>query len=249
MEGENINYWKDTTIRRAQEIGNNGFLRGLPSWNEFVKNFQESFAPIDEVDDSLVNLTNIRLKDYTSVDEFNARFMDLALKGNILDPTAQLALYRQALPDYLLRKIATSYPPPSTIAEWMTRTKEMDHSYQLTEKILSNRKSTRKTTTRKDKKIRAEEVEEENLEVDVKRLSDKERKDLQDKGLCFRCKKSGHISRNCPLRSGKKGQQRTKKIRRLKEEESDDESDKESAVSDDSFEVKAIRTTDLDQDF
>lgn len=52
--------------------------------------------------------------------------MDLALKGNILDSAAQLALYRNALPEYLLRKISMSYPPPMNIEEWMTRAKEID---------------------------------------------------------------------------------------------------------------------------
>ncbi|RPD69770.1 hypothetical protein L226DRAFT_423983, partial [Lentinus tigrinus ALCF2SS1-7] len=128
MEGDNINYWKDTTIQRAEEEVRPGVPRGFDTWVNFKQNFLNAFAPVDEVDDSMVQLTTIRLKDYTSVDEFNARFMDLALKGNIRDPIAQLALYRQALPEYLLRKISMSYPAPANIAEWMTRTKELDHS-------------------------------------------------------------------------------------------------------------------------
>ncbi|KAI0325550.1 hypothetical protein GY45DRAFT_1221600, partial [Cubamyces sp. BRFM 1775] len=128
MEGDNINYWKDITIQRAEEEVEPGVSRGFDSWTVFKKNFLLAFAPVDKVNDSMVNLTTIQLKDYSSVDEFNARFMDLALKGNVLDSAAQLALYRNALPEYLLRKISMSYPPPMNIEEWMTRAKEIDHS-------------------------------------------------------------------------------------------------------------------------
>ncbi|TFK79247.1 hypothetical protein K466DRAFT_443651, partial [Polyporus arcularius HHB13444] len=118
MEGDNINYWKDPTIQRAEEEVQPGVPRGFDPWVVFKRNFPNTFAPVDEIDDSMVQLTTIQLQDYTSVDEFNARFIDLALKGNIRDPIAQLALYRQALPEYLLRKISMSYPAPITIADW-----------------------------------------------------------------------------------------------------------------------------------
>ncbi|KAI0323309.1 hypothetical protein GY45DRAFT_1408106, partial [Cubamyces sp. BRFM 1775] len=105
MEGDNINYWKDITIQRAEEEIEPGVSRGFDSWTVFKRNFLLAFAPVDEVDNSMVNLIDnsmvnlmtIQLQDYSSVNEFNVRFMDLALKGNILDSAAQLALYRNAL--------------------------------------------------------------------------------------------------------------------------------------------------------
>lgn len=72
MEGDNINYWKDITIQRAEEEIRPGEFRGFDSWAVFKRNFLLAFAPVDEVDDSMVNLTTIQLKDYSSVDEFNA---------------------------------------------------------------------------------------------------------------------------------------------------------------------------------
>ncbi|KAJ8482435.1 hypothetical protein ONZ51_g5342 [Trametes cubensis] len=161
------------------------------------------FAPVDEVDNSMVNLTMIQLKDYFSVNKFNVRFMHLALKGKILDSAAQLALYRNALPEYLLKKISMSYPPPTNIEEWMTRTKEIDHSYHLTENILANRRGRKAKTSKTRKNIKMVNVEDNSL--DINKLSVKERQELQDKGLCFWCRKLGHISRDCPSKPKKPG--------------------------------------------
>lgn len=248
MEGENINYWKDTAIRRAEEEVQPGIPRGFDTWAVFKQNFQASFAPVDEVDDSMVNITTIQLKDYASVDEFNARFMDLALKGNILDPTAQLALYRQALPEYLLRKIAVSYPAPTTIAEWMTRTKELDHSYQLTEKILANRKTHRAKNPRTKKTVRAVNVEQ-NPSLGINKLSVKERQELQSKGLCFRCRKPGHISRDCPSEPKQTRRPVNRKVRQVAQESSDDSEEEQEDDDEEELQVNALRATDFNSDF
>ena len=245
MEGDNINYWKDTAIRLAEEEIQPGIPRGFGTWAAFKQAFQVSFAPVDEVNDSMVQLTTIQLRDYASVDEFNARFMDLAVKGNILDSTSQLALYRQALPDYLLRKIALSYPAPTTIADWMVRTKEIDQNYQLTEKILANRKTRKAKTTRKAVKIVNTQ---DDTEVKVNRLTEKERKDLQDKGLCFRCRKAGHISRNCPAKPKNPGRPFNHQVRKVHEESSEDETE-DSDEEDEDLDIKAVRATDFNSDF
>ena len=37
--------------------------------------------------------------------------------------------------------------------------------------------------------------------MDIDRLTYEERGDLMKKGLCFRCKKPGHVSRECPQKN------------------------------------------------
>ena len=61
-----------------------------------------------------------------------------------------------------------------------------------------------------------------------KKLSTEERKRLSKEGRCFRCKKQGHMSRDCPLKKGQSyGTTRKRKIRATEtdEESSEDEED------------------------
>jgi hypothetical protein len=67
--------------------------------------------------------------------------------------------------------------------------------------------------------------------VRVAKLTPDERKRCIEKGLCFRCRKSGHLSNECPHfpSSGKKGKKVQKvsvdDVPELKEIEDDDEED------------------------
>ncbi|KAJ8456927.1 hypothetical protein ONZ51_g11830 [Trametes cubensis] len=235
MEGDNINYWK-----------------GIHNSAVFKRNFLLAFAPVDKVDDSMVNLMTIKLKDYSSVNEFNARFMDLALKGKILDPAAQLALYKNALPEYLLKKISMLYPPLTSIREWMTRTKEVDHSYHLTEKILANCRGCKAKTSKTRKNVKMVNVKDDSL--DTNKLSVKERQELQDKGSCFRCRKPGHISRDCPSKPKKPSKPVSWKVQQVTDKDLEDESEEISDEEDDKEEednnsINALRAMNFEMGF
>ena len=139
-----------------------------------------------------------------------------------------------------------SYPAPTNIAEWMTRTKELDHNYQLMEKSVANRRSRRTKTSKTKKTVRVVDVDEDSLNINT--LSVKERQELQNKGLCFRCRKPGHISRDCPSKPKKPGKPVNRKVRQVIQEGSDNSGDEEEDKEDD-LQVSALRATDFNTDF
>ena len=142
-----------------------------------------------------------------------------------------------------------SYPPPMTITDWMVRTKDLDHSYQITQQIIKDRKGRSTKSAKTKKTVRAINVE--STTVDINKLSVKERQELQDKGLCFRCRKSGHIARNCPSKSRNSGKPVTRKVRQVIQEDSEEDNGPEVDEEDDeeSLQLNALRATDFDSDF
>ena len=90
---------------------------------------------------------------------------------------------------------------------------------------------------------------EEDTEVQIKRLTEKERKELQDKGLCFRCRKAGHISRNCPVKPKTTGRTPTRQIRKVEEDSSDEAAEDSDEEERTDLDIKALKATDFNSHF
>ena len=94
----------------------------------------------------------------------------------------------------------------------------------------------------------------EDNSLDINKLSVKERQELQDKGLCFRYRKPGHISRDCPSKPKKPGKPVSRKVRQVTDEDLEDESEEISDEEDDEDEednisINALRATDFETGF
>ena len=115
------------------------------------------------------------------------------------------------------------YALPTNIEQWMTRTKEINHSYHLMEKILANRRGRKAKTSKTRKNVKMVNVEDDSLNIN--KLSVKERQELQDKGLCFRCRKPGHSFRDCPSKPQKPSKPISRKVRQVTNEDLEDKSE------------------------
>jgi hypothetical protein len=69
----------------------------------------------------------------------------------------------------------------------------------------------------------------------------KERKKLMSKGQCFKCKKQGHMSRNCPDQKIISGKKPLAKVMEAEEEGSTVEDDKDEVMSQASTKVGSIK--------
>uniref|UniRef100_A0A0W0FNL0 CCHC-type domain-containing protein n=1 Tax=Moniliophthora roreri TaxID=221103 RepID=A0A0W0FNL0_MONRR len=99
-------------------------------------------------------------------------------------------IFWEGLPESLQNKIMLQTDgEPETLDEWYKLAIKYDNQYKL---VMANRK---KRELIKPKIARKEK------EVTVGRLlSESDRKDYMVAGKCFRCAKTGHISRDCPLK-------------------------------------------------
>ena len=155
--------------------------------------------------------------------------MELVQKAQIREEASQLAYYRRALPTTIRTRISYSYPVPATIQEWMSRTLEIDHAYRINKELDGTQGRTRKRETQKQ--VRATNTEEGDT-PEINKLTTAERRELITKNLCFRCKKPGHISRNCPTRPNRNRPPK-RKIRQVLEEEESGSSGEEADTEQD----------------
>ena len=149
MEGGTVEAWKRAIIQRAREYTPQGHRQGFGTWDAFEQNLRLSFAPINEVDNSLIALSTLDFMKFTSADDFINRFMELAQKAQIWEEASQLAYYRRALPTTIRTRISYSYSVPTTIQEWMSRTFEIDHAYRINKELNGMQGRTRKRETQK----------------------------------------------------------------------------------------------------
>ncbi|KAI3605797.1 zinc finger cchc domain-containing protein 16-like [Moniliophthora roreri] len=106
------------------------------------------------------------------------------------DDEALTKFFRDGLPESLQNKIMLRTDrEPETLDEWYKLVIKYDNQYKL---VMANRK---KREPIKPKIVRKEK------EVTVGRiLSKSDRKDYMVAGKCFRCAKTGHVSRDCPTK-------------------------------------------------
>ena len=230
MEGGTAGVWKTSILRNAWVTNAAGRRQGYGTWQNFLNNLQVTFAPINEAFAAANQLRMLGKKEFDSIDDLNGEFIHLIRKSGITDPQAQLGWYQQALPPVIRDKIMGLLPAPPDLEGWMGRAVDSDRNWKLKKEL--NKALDRKPKNRM-KTVKA---------TRVNTLSAEEQKELMEKGLCFHCKKRGHISRFCPNKRKGKSQQKIREVTREDEGADEEESDGE-------IQVNAARIDDDEQDF
>ncbi|KAI3603075.1 reverse transcriptase-rnase h-integrase [Moniliophthora roreri] len=155
------------------------------TWSSFKQRFRNEWQPVNVVREAQAKIEQIKMTD--RADEYINRFRLIAMDTKY-DEEALMRFFREGLPESLQTKIMLRMDgEPETLDEWYKLVIKYDNQYKL---VMANRK---KREPIKPKIVRKEK------EVTVGRmLSESDRKDYMVAGKCFRCAKTGHISRDCP---------------------------------------------------
>ena len=102
--------------------------------------------------------------------------------------------FRRGLMPAISKKITLSDSIPLTILDWTNRAIQYDTNYQLE---MDMRKGFNEYQGASTSSFRREKKERDPFAMDIDGMSNEKRTYMMKKGLCFKCEKPGHRSRDC----------------------------------------------------
>ena len=142
-----------------------------------------------------------------TIEDHVARFkVLLADSGVTEDSPAAREYFQKSIRVPLLKRILDRDNVPETLDEWYRKALKVDNDYHKVQRII-RRDAPKKDEGRPRWNFRKER-DDNAMDMDVvtktyKAMTDEEKTELMKKGLCFRCKKAGHLSHDCPEKKGK----------------------------------------------
>ena len=202
LEGGDADSWRTAFLRRSITAQGDPDFR---KWDDFLRNLQSSFRPYDKEGDALDEIIKMRQGNAT-IEDHVARFkVLLADSGVTEDSPAALDYFQKSIWVPLLKRILDRDHVPETLDEWYRKALKVDNDYHKVQRIIK-RDAPRKDEGKPRWNFRKER-DDSAMDVDVitkvyKKMTDEERTELMKKGLCFKCKKQGHLSHDCPEGKG-----------------------------------------------
>lgn len=179
LEGPALTWWFS---RRKDEE--------LPTWPVFEEEFVRAFVKgSTEVE---IRLELLDLK-YTDLRSYTAQFRKLTMLLPKASEADKIALYMWHLPLRLQRELR--YRMPNTF----------DHAEQIADALENasrhngNRQQPPRNGIHDHRNRETDAMEIDSITRSIKPLSGPEKEALKKAGGCFRCRKPGHLARNCPL--------------------------------------------------
>ncbi|ESK85981.1 hypothetical protein Moror_9460 [Moniliophthora roreri MCA 2997] len=157
------------------------------TWSSFKQRFRNEWQPINVVREAQTKIEQIKMTDRAN--EYVNRFRLITMDTKYNDE-ALMKFFREGLPESLQNKIMLRTDgEPETLDEWYKLAIRYDNQYKL---VMANRKK---------RELIKPKIAQKEKEVMVGRLlSESDRKDYMVAGKCFRCAKTGHVSRDCPTK-------------------------------------------------
>ena len=196
--------WKETYM---VNIINEAGAVHYPTYQEFLEKFTSHFRPINQAMVANTNLLTLR-QGRKSVEEYVSEFRLLAsLAGMDSDSASDnlhlINYFRRGLLPAISKKIALSDNIPLTIMGWTDRAIQYDTNYQLEMDMRKGFNDYQKPSS-SSSNYKKEKKERDPFAMDIDGMSSEKRAYMMKKGLCFKCEKPGHRSRDCEEEDDKK---------------------------------------------
>jgi Ty3 transposon capsid-like protein/Zinc knuckle len=206
-DGEAAN-WKEYYLNTLEDP--NTGMPNFPTLVTFLADVRKAFRAANRVHDTVNRLETLRQGKKTA-EELNTEFLQIVGQAGMDRKTPSdhlhlIAYYRKTLEPRLSRRILFSDDVPKTIDGWMEKAIQYDTNWRMGNLFLNHgNPSKKKADTNKSNGNahwwRTNEKRDPNA-MDVDALTMEEREMLMRQGKCFRCKKVGHMAKDCPSEQG-----------------------------------------------
>ena len=168
--------------------------KGYGTWDDFIANFRKTF---DYADGPMIAMNKLLCLQQTStIEDYNTAFRNLAYRAGIREDRSLILQYQRGLKKPLLTDIYRMRPLPSTIQEWYAAASQSESQWKTKNIAIglnqSGRPSSSTSTYRRPGQSSSSSMEVHRMELTPEKAK------MFKEGLCFICKKKGHIARKCP---------------------------------------------------
>ena len=211
---------------------------GYGTWNEFVQEFKKAFSPIDTQGTAMAQLVNLR-QGKRDLTEYIATFNQLALRAKVHDDVNKCNYFIQGLnaefadalvlqgqchfTDYAkLTANCISFANDRARLEGIRKARGFKGRFQNN---YGNSSNPRYTPSFRHSQKDPNAMDVDTTDVRLGKLTDKDREYLRENNGCFRCRKLGHMAKDCRVKFSNPAQGKDKtpvKVAKI-EEVSDDE--------------------------
>jgi hypothetical protein len=181
----------------------------LGTYDDLVKAITKDFSPYDAPKDALYEMRELKFSN-GSIEEHVSKFKMLVTKSRLEKNDVVAEMFRETLPIPLQRNILNLPTPPKDLDEWYLWAVRLQNNFLRMKSAIAKTQNRGGSTSSNNKKggsgprrFNFQREEKDPYAMDIDAMTADEREKMMRSGLCFGCKKPGHISRNCPNRNKK----------------------------------------------
>jgi hypothetical protein len=206
MSEGDANSWKEEFFESAeQKSAQLGVDLTLGKYEDFIKEIEKDFSPYDAPKDAIYDMKEIKLGK-GSIEEHVSKFKMLVTKSKLEKNDAVVEYFRESLPIPLQTKIMSLPTPPTTLDDWYKWAIQFQNNFLRMQSAISKSRGNHAAPTtnnnrnnnRGPRRFYFDHSQKDPNAMDVDVMTTQERDDIMRKGLCFLCRKPGHISKFCP---------------------------------------------------
>jgi hypothetical protein len=206
-EGDSAS-WKEEFFDSAeQKAAQDGSTLTLGSYQNLIELIEKDFSPYDAPKDAIYEMKELKMGN-TTVEEHVSKFKMLVTKSKLAKNDAVVEYFRETLPIPLQKNIMSLSTPPTTLDDWYKWAIQLQNNFLRMRSAIAKTRggvtstsNNRKMNERGPRRFYFDHSQKDPNAMDVDAMTTEERTEMMKKGLCFGCKKPGHLSRNCPDRN------------------------------------------------